>query len=189
MVVEQERSKPVLALAELIWNAFDADARTVKVSFERDDAGEPQAVIVEDDGDGIPHADAAEFFRFQSDSWKKTRSQTRTGRFLHGRDGCGRFKAFALGRVAEWAVVYRRDGELWAYTIRVSAHDLREVRISDETVATDTAIPGVTVTIRELIQRRYATYLQGVFEADDTVEDENGLALETDEEEAMASAF
>lgn len=152
MVVEQERSKPVLALAELIWNAFDADARTVKVSFERDDAGEPQAVMVEDDGDGIPHADAAEFFRFQSDSWKKTRSQTRTGRFLHGRDGCGRFKAFALGRVAEWAVVYRRDGELWAYTIRVSAHDLREVRISDETVATGAATPGVIVTIRELIQ-------------------------------------
>ncbi|HDR9033381.1 TPA: ATP-binding protein [Burkholderia vietnamiensis] len=143
------RARPIPALAELIWNAFDADATVVDVSFEYNDLGSLDAIVVKDNGEGIPRTDAAGFFRFLGGSWKKTRSQTASGRFLHGQEGRGRFKAFALGNVAEWAVVYRRDGHRWSYTIRMTALDIRHVNVTDEVQVKDDARPGVTLTIRE----------------------------------------
>ncbi|MGB6861461.1 MAG: hypothetical protein WBE32_11065, partial [Pseudolabrys sp.] len=38
-------------------------------------------------------------------------------RFLHGKEGKGRFKALALGRVVDWTVTYRRDDETLQYKI------------------------------------------------------------------------
>jgi hypothetical protein len=143
------RARPVPALAELIWNAFDADAKTVTVSFEYNDLGALDAIIVADNGEGIPRADAAGFFRFLGGSWKKSKSQTASGRFLHGQEGRGRFKAFALGHTAEWAVVYKRDGKFWSYTIRMTALDMRHVHISDEAQIRGNATTGVTLTIGE----------------------------------------
>jgi hypothetical protein len=146
------RARPVPALAELIWNAFDADAKTVDVSFEYNDLDSLDAIVVTDNGEGIPRTDAAGFFRFLGGSWKKSKTQTASGRFLHGKEGRGRFKAFALGNIAEWAVVYRRDGKCWSYTIRMTAIDMRHVNVSDETEIKGDAQTGVTLTIREPIK-------------------------------------
>lgn len=146
------RARPIPALAELIWNAFDADAKTVDVSFEYNDLGSLDAIVVNDNGEGIPRTDAAGFFRFLGGSWKKSKTQTASGRFLHGKEGRGRFKAFALGNIAEWAVVYRRDGKCWSYTIRMTAIDMRHVNVSDEGEIKGDAQTGVTLTIREPIK-------------------------------------
>ncbi|KVV37002.1 hypothetical protein WK81_25735 [Burkholderia ubonensis] len=146
------RAKPISALSELVWNAFDADAKNVDISFEYNDLDTLDTIIVKDDGEGIPRAEAASFFRSLGGSWKKSRTQTSGGRFLHGQEGRGRFKAFALGSDAEWAVVYKRDGKFWSYTIRMSALDIRHVRISDETRAKDATDTGVTLTIRNALK-------------------------------------
>ncbi|KVN69340.1 ATP-binding protein [Burkholderia ubonensis] len=146
------RAKPISALSELVWNAFDADAKNVDISFEYNDLDTLDTIIVKDDGEGIPRAEAAGFFRSLGGSWKKSRTQTSGGRFLHGQEGRGRFKAFALGSDAEWAVVYKRDGKFWSYTIRMSALDIRHVRISDETKAKDATDTGVTLTIRNALK-------------------------------------
>jgi hypothetical protein len=143
------RARPIPALAELIWNAFDADATIVDVSFEYNDLGSLDAIVVKDNGAGIARTDAPGFFRFLGGSWKKSKSQTVSGRFLHGQEGRGRFKAFALGNAAEWAVVYCRDGKCWSYTISMTALDIRHVNVSDEVQVNGDAQSGVTLTIRE----------------------------------------
>ncbi|CAB3896193.1 ATP-binding protein [Achromobacter mucicolens] len=143
------RARPIPALAELIWNAFDADATIVDVSFEYNELGLLDAIVVKDNGAGIARTDAPGFFRFLGGSWKKSKSQTVSGRFLHGQEGRGRFKAFALGSVAEWAVVYRRDGKCWSYTIRMTEFDIRHVNVSDEVQVNCDVQSGVTLTIRE----------------------------------------
>jgi hypothetical protein len=143
------RARPIPALAELIWNAFDADATVVDVSFEYNELGALDSIVIKDNGEGIAHADAPGFFRFLGGSWKKSKSQTASGRFLHGQEGRGRFKVFALGNVAEWAVVYRRDGNCWSYVIRMTALDIRHVNVSEEIKVKDDTKPGVTLTIRE----------------------------------------
>ncbi|QGR93015.1 ATP-binding protein [Burkholderia multivorans] len=143
------RAKPVPAPSELIWNAFDADAKLVDVSFEYNDLGTLSTIVVKDDGEGLPRADAETCFTSLGGSWKKSRSQTASGRLLHGQEGRGRFKAFALGHVAEWNIVYRRDGKFWTYTITMSAIDIRHVSISDEIEVKGAAKTGTTLTIAE----------------------------------------
>ena len=146
------RAQPIPALSELIWNAFDADAKNVDVSFEYNKLDALDAIVVKDDGDGLPRSEAEGCFTSLGGSWKKSKSLTALGRFLHGQEGRGRFKVFALGRVAEWKIVYRRDNKLWAYTIKMSAMDIRHVSISDEVEAKGRVSPGTKLTIAEPIR-------------------------------------
>ena len=143
------RAKPVQALAELIWNGLDADAGRVSVSFGHNEMDTLSEVIIRDDGNGIPRARAPEFFRRLGGSWKKPGGSTETGRFLHGQEGRGRFKAFAIGTRAEWAVTYKRDEKLWKYSITMSANDIRHVNISDEVEVSKPTDTGVTLTISD----------------------------------------
>lgn len=145
------RAKPVQALAELIWNGLDADATSVSVSFEYNALGAMSAVIVTDNGHGIPFTEAPEGFRRLGGSWKRPGAVTKgEGRFLHGQDGRGRFKALSLGRFAEWDVTYPRGAELWTFKITMNASKIREVRISDEKLAPAGKSHGVTLSITEL---------------------------------------
>ena len=50
--------KPILALAELIWNAVDADATRIDVTLIDDDLNGLKAIEVADNGHGIPYAEA-----------------------------------------------------------------------------------------------------------------------------------
>lgn len=141
-------AKPVHALAELIWNGLDADADEVEVLFQYNLLDTLSAVVVRDNGIGIPRAQAPECFRRLGGSWKRPGASTPAGRFLHGQEGRGRFKAFAIGDFAQWAVVYERGAQRWAYCITMSAADMRHVSISEEVLAPGTPL-GVTLTIAE----------------------------------------
>jgi Histidine kinase-, DNA gyrase B-, and HSP90-like ATPase len=154
------RAKPAQALSELIWNALDADATHVSVSLDYNDLESLAAIVVADEGRGIPRVDAPTFFRSLGGSWKKPGANTLTGRFLHGQEGRGRFKAFALGKFAEWAVVYERDDGLWSYSIKMTSNDMRHVNISDEKPAKKGSKPGVTLTIAEPL-KDFRTFTAG----------------------------
>lgn len=143
------RAKPLQALSELVWNALDADACKVRVYCERNELDSLSAVIVQDDGVGIPRAKVQEFFRHLGGSWKRSGARTQGGRFLHGQEGRGRFKAFAIGSHAQWDVVYAREGKKWRYTIEMSAADVKRVRASPEVEIDPSMSTGVTLTISE----------------------------------------
>ncbi len=93
---------PVRGICELIWNAFDEDARVVTVSVETNDMGGLDLIVVEDDGGGMtPERIDLAFGRF-GDSWKQTKFTTDGGRTVHGSKGQGRFAAFSLGEEVAW---------------------------------------------------------------------------------------
>lgn len=146
----QSKAKPVQAVAELVWNGLDADAARVDVRLEYGELG-LNKIIVRDNGHGIPFDDAPQLFTRLGGSWKKPGGQTKTRkRMLHGYEGRGRFKVFALGRVADWRVTYRTDaGELRAYGINMLEDNIREVRISDEEKV-ETGSTGVEIEVSEL---------------------------------------
>jgi Histidine kinase-, DNA gyrase B-, and HSP90-like ATPase len=95
-------AKPIVALSELIWNAYDADAARVRVDFEGGELTKLAIIRVEDNGDGIPFEEADGFFKSLGGSWKRMGTKTKGGRFIHGERGQGRFKAFALGETVTW---------------------------------------------------------------------------------------
>lgn len=99
-------SQPLAGVAELVWNALDAEAEAVTVSIGRTDLDAVELVVVSDDGHGMTYDDAIRDFKLLGGSWKKVgtggRRLSRNGkRSLHGSQGEGRFRAFALGRMAE----------------------------------------------------------------------------------------
>jgi hypothetical protein len=143
--------KPILALAELLWNAVDADADHVYVTLSESPLGGLQNVEVADDGHGIPYDDAEALFSKLGGSWRQARRYSRTKRrILHGKTGQGRFRAFALGRVTDWDVRYAGPKGLRQYRISMIKDHLRRVDISDEQPATGMSTSGVTVTVSEL---------------------------------------
>ena len=147
----QAKALPIAAVAELIWNGLDADATSVTIDFIDDNLGGLNSIIVTDNGEGIPHADAPTLFRNLGGSWKKHGSCTKLrNRQLHGQEGRGRFKAFALGSVVDWKSTYARDGKLFRYEITMLDSDIRHVRIGDEVTVAGAAPAGVTVVVSEL---------------------------------------
>jgi Histidine kinase-, DNA gyrase B-, and HSP90-like ATPase len=147
----QTKAQPIAAVAELIWNGLDADATAITVDLEDDKLGGMRRIIVTDNGHGIPHADAPTLFRNLGGSWKKHGARTKLrNRLLHGQEGRGRFKAFALGGVVDWKTTYARDNKLFQYEISILERDIRHVRISDEAPLKGRAPAGVTVVVDEL---------------------------------------
>jgi sensor histidine kinase regulating citrate/malate metabolism len=97
---------PVGAVEELVWNALDADAGRVVVALERNDLGGVERIRVEDDGTGMSAEQAEEYFRPIGTSWKKSSQGTPVKkRALHGKNGRGRVRAFALGVQVCWTSV------------------------------------------------------------------------------------
>lgn len=146
----QTKAQPVAAVAELIWNALDADGTNITVDFDYDNLDGISKIIVADIGDGIPYAEAPPLFRNLGGSWKRPGAHTkRLKRMLHGQEGRGRFKGFALGSVIDWKVTYANDGKPFRYDITIIEREIRKVRIGDEK-AVKRAPVGVTVVVSEL---------------------------------------
>ena len=147
----QTRAQPVRALAELIWNSLDGDANTVRVEFEYNDiAGGLSKIVIYDDGVGFSRSDAVSLFGNLGGSWKRLVRHTKTKkRLIHGQEGRGRYKAFALGQSVEWKVCYVDDRGTRAFEITILDSDLKDVAITDERRAPGRD-SGVVVEITDL---------------------------------------
>lgn len=125
-------SNPIQAISELIWNSLDADASKVSVHIDNNSLGILERITIKDDGEGIEYSSAEEIFKNLGGSWKRNKSKTKSGRFLHGEEGKGRFKALSLGKTATWDVTYSKDGKFFNYSVKILSDKIREAIISDE---------------------------------------------------------
>jgi hypothetical protein len=150
-VARQTRAKPIPALAELIWNGLDGDASAIDVEFAHDDlAGGISRIVIYDDGEGFPREEAKALFGNLGGSWKRlTRRTRKAGRMVHGQEGRGRYKAFALGQAVTWKVCYKAADGNRAFEIRLLDADLTDVSISPDVPAPERQT-GVIVTIGDV---------------------------------------
>jgi hypothetical protein len=143
------KSKPIQALAELVWNSFDADSTEVRVSILENVIDGIEEIIIQDNGEGLPHEEAEGAFGRLGGSWKKTVERTSSEkRVLHGRDGKGRFKAFALGRNVEWKTAYLSNGKWLGYKISGTRANLKAFKI-EPPQGVSRSEKGTTVTITQ----------------------------------------
>lgn len=138
-------AKPIAAISELIWNAYDADARQVRVELEVGQLTKLGLIRVVDDGTGIPAEEVETFFQSLGGSWKQRAAKTPGGRAVHGEKGQGRFKAFSLGERVTWISCH--GGRKFS----ISGHkaDLKRFAISDTIETSET---GCTVEIQEVVR-------------------------------------
>jgi hypothetical protein len=124
---------PVFGLAELIWNSVDADATSVDVRLGRNALGTIDNIRVTDNGLGITMSDAQMGFGHLGGSWKQQEHHTRREkRILHGKQGQGRFRAFALCERVEWDTVCLSAGSLVQFKIIGTTQNKRQFAITDE---------------------------------------------------------
>lgn len=138
-------AKPLAAISELIWNAYDADAREVKVELEEGQLTKLGLIRIIDDGTGIPSDEVETFFQSLGGSWKKRAVKTSGGRSIHGEKGQGRFKAFALGERVTW--VSHNAGK--KFSISGDKSNLKRFSISETVPA---ASAGCTVEIEHIVR-------------------------------------
>lgn len=138
--------KPLLAIIELIWNAFDADAKRVDVILTPNELRGLESIQIEDDGDGIKPAEFEIGFGQLGDSWKSRAERTKTlGRALHGKRGVGRYRALSLGGIVTWKTRFVENSQTMSYEISFDSGDRRAV-IASDTVPTNEQ-KGTIVTI------------------------------------------
>ncbi|MGB3752920.1 MAG: ATP-binding protein [Parerythrobacter sp.] len=142
-------ARPTQALAELIWNALDAEATKVSVKFDESELG-MRAIRIRDNGHGFPYEDAEGLFGRLGGSWKAQKNRSKTkARWLHGKEGRGRFKALALGRTADWRVKHSAGNDTSAFQVGLIRDNLVDVRVSNSKSVPGSGT-GVEVTIGEL---------------------------------------
>lgn len=124
--------KPLGGIVELIWNAIDADAKTIEVRIVRNAANGFDAIEVIDDGTGITPERADLSFGRLGGSWKSLSTMTEGGRPLHGRAGQGRIGAFGLGESLTWtSTAVGIDGKLKTLEITGLRSSLNEVDVTE----------------------------------------------------------
>lgn len=147
MLAYGERATAVDAIAELAWNAIDAEATRVDVTVQLGELGGTAAVSVTDDGHGMSYDQATEVFTLHGESWKKDeRFSPVLRRPLHGRLGRGRFLVYALGDRATWTSVAEVDGQRQRTTIEGRDQNAKEFRFDGPTPVDQ--LVGTTVHIR-----------------------------------------
>lgn len=138
-------ARPLAAISELIWNAYDADATEVRVQLEAGPLTKLGNILITDNGSGIPLDTVEESFRKLGGSWKRAGARTAGGRTVHGEKGQGRFKAFALGESVTWTSSH--NGQ--RFSIFGQKSNLKNFEVSDPTASSKT---GCTVAIRDIVK-------------------------------------
>jgi len=174
--VQMYAGRPVPAIAELVSNAWDADAKMVDVRVPLDSpwdsSNEDHIIEVEDDGRGMTWEMVRDAYldvgRDRREAEKTDRSKG--GRLLQGRKGVGKLAGFGIADVVEVQTVHedpypdlRERVLIW---FRMSFEELKKVEKGPAPVEIIYAGPiskalaggrrktGTTVTLRQLHERR-----------------------------------
>jgi len=174
--VQMYAGRPVPAIAELISNAWDADAKDVKVKLPLDKPWDPadtsQFIEVSDSGNGMNWEMVRDAYLDVGRDRREVEKTDRSphGRLLQGRKGVGKLAGFGIADTVEVQTVYREQDKkikkkvlIW---FRLSMSLLKNIKKGPAPVDLVYAGPvgdapkgcrrrkGTTVTLRQLHERR-----------------------------------
>ncbi len=133
------------AIAEYIWNGFDAKATQVAIRFESNELGYLQQISFEDNGEGIDHSTLNRSFGNFLDSIK--RNSLKRSSYTRGKKGKGRFSFSLFATRATWKTRYRDvSAAVRSYDIIIDRHQKETYEDSFQVEATDQQ-PGTTLLL------------------------------------------
>jgi hypothetical protein len=142
-------SRSLAGIAELVWNALDAEADAVKVTVADHSLGGVASVRVVDDGHGLRQEDALEEFGHLGGSWKLHTSYSKNHkRLLHGKHGQGRWRAFSVGSLVRWIAIADSEHRRERTTIIGTRSKLTQFEVGEAEAASDPV--GMTVIIENI---------------------------------------
>lgn len=137
------------AIAEYIWNGFDAKADTVHVDFEADALGSLEYLRISDNGYGINFDNLRSKFEpfYESEKTIEISAPVHTSA-MHGKNGVGRLTFFTFAAQAEWLTTYSTKEGLKSGKISMSAGRLNNYEPALLTVPMDEHA-GTQVTFKD----------------------------------------
>lgn len=149
---------PLKALCELIWNALDADATEVKVSFTHNELEGIERITIWDNGHGIAYHSVDTDFGELGDSHKVKKIYSPQGRLYQGKEGQGRFSGFVLGECVKWQSTYMKNTEeFYEFNLEARRSSLKSIFISPEEISLNN-YTGVKVIIEDLYVEKVDTF-------------------------------
>lgn len=113
------------AIAEYIWNGFDAGASEVAISYSANEIGTLENFSISDNGSGINITNISETFGNFMVSLK-TKSFSETG-FIKGRKGKGRYSFAVFCNRAFWNTTFQSEsGDFLNYKIQINKEDIQD---------------------------------------------------------------
>jgi hypothetical protein len=134
--------EPWQPIAELIWNGFDAGAKSVRVVIRETDIGGTASVTVIDDGEGINFTKPMDNFRRFNDSLKKRSHST------HGSKGRGRLAFHKICANAVWHTKFQgRHAIIGIQSSSLSTINGREIPESEQNALLSSKPQGTCVEL------------------------------------------
>jgi hypothetical protein len=121
-----KKYKPEQAIAEYIWNGFDAQATEINIDFEElNNLGGLSKITISDNGKGIPQDLLNQKFKpfFESEK-AKTNPDGKHHSLTHGKNGRGRLTFFTFASQSTWTTTFQKDKKYFEYDIEVSTTNL-----------------------------------------------------------------
>ncbi|MDI9337433.1 MAG: ATP-binding protein [Alphaproteobacteria bacterium] len=144
------KTSGIQALSELIWNSLDADATEVKVNFEKNAFDEYNFIIIEDNGNGVSYESAKVAFSKLGGSQKVNLVKSPKGRVYHGKNGRGRLRALTLGTILNFTSYYRKNHNIYSFTITIDNTNFGRISISEEQLIANYQKTGFMVDIQNV---------------------------------------
>lgn len=120
-----KKYKPERAIAEYIWNGFDAHASEIHVSYNIEQTFHGITELsVKDNGDGIVYEELPVVFKNFYESHKSS-IYDQESRFTRGKNGYGRLTFFKFANHAKWYTVYKKEENFHEYSIDIDTTDLK----------------------------------------------------------------
>lgn len=135
------------ALAEYIWNGFDANASKIDVNFDANEIGYINHLSITDNGTGIDISKLGDTFGNFLDS-QKEQSFSTTG-FVKGKKGKGRYSFTNFCHKAIWNTTFHNSEKLLNYSISIEKSDSVNYGVSDEKTVIKNSNTGTKVSFDE----------------------------------------
>lgn len=136
------------AIAELIWNGFDAGATSIEIEFDSNEIEHVDQIKVRDNGSGISHKTLPRTFGTLLDSIKNVSYQRSS--YIHGQKGKGRFSFTTFARHATWNTVTNPDGQAMEYSITIHSRGKDVYETTDPKPVPTQAPTGTEVILTNL---------------------------------------
>jgi signal transduction histidine kinase len=135
-------SSPIVALFELIKNAYDADAKNVRVIFSNPENSTESSIEVIDDGDGMNIDEFKNKWMIVGTADKETNPISFNGRRKVGEKGLGRFSMERLGKLSQ--IITKKQKEVDNLYIEINWEDFEKPDTTFDSVHHDAVLSEAT---------------------------------------------
>lgn len=151
---------PERAIAEYVWNGFDAKATIINIyiDFDNQEFDTVSEIRVCDNGIGICYEELASKFKQFYESQKNIANDRGTD-LTRGKNGYGRFTFHKFARFAKWKTLYRKGEGIISYDIGISNDNLKDYTPTSPTQSKETET-GTCVVFNEITPVISTTFIE-----------------------------